>query len=46
MAIFRYRSLNIRTAIHGSFPVLFLSLYEIHIIIEMLCIDNIDFFDD
>ena len=36
----------IRTAIYGSFPVLFLSIYEIHIITEMLCIDNIDFFDD
>ena len=36
----------IDTAIHGSFPVLFLSIYEIHIIIEMLCIENIDFFDD
>ena len=35
----------IRT-IYGSFSVLFLSIYEIHIIIEMLCIDNIDFFDD
>ena len=48
VAMFRYRSLDIRAAIHGSFPVLFLSLYEIHIIhiIEMLCIDNIDFFDD
>ena len=36
----------IRTGIYGSFPVLFLSIYEIYIIIEMLCIDNIDFFDD
>ena len=36
----------IHTAIYGSFPVLFLSTYEIHIITEMLCIDNIDFFDD
>ena len=33
------------TAIYGSFRVLFLSIYKIHIIIEMLCIDNIDFFD-
>ena len=38
--------MSIRTAIYGSFPVLFLSIYEIHIILETLCIDNIDFFDD